>query len=189
MVSGIVLVKLQGDRINDAAQEMLDIPGVTEVYSVAGRYDLAVVVRCADNEALAETVTGRLLKTPGIRDSETLIAFRTYSRTTSNASSASGWKRTEASATPRRSAQRSWCAVRVRRESADARPCCIRCRSRLRSCATLVPTHRWVTWRLSRGLGGPRSRAGWDLPLDGDAQKGGGPVDKCQHGSTEVASR
>ena len=38
------------------------------------------------------------------------------------------------------------------------------------------------------GLGGPGSRAGWDPPLIGDAQKGGGPVDSDKHGLMEVAS-
>ena len=54
--------------------------GVSEVYSVAGRYDLAVIIRVKDNEGLAEIVTDRMLKTEGITDSETLITFRVYSK-------------------------------------------------------------------------------------------------------------
>jgi DNA-binding Lrp family transcriptional regulator len=54
--------------------------GITEVFSVAGRYDLVAIIRVKDNEALAELVTDRMLKVEHIIRSETLIAFRAYSR-------------------------------------------------------------------------------------------------------------
>ena len=56
-----------------------DMGGVTEVYSVSGRYDLAAVVRVKDNEPLAELVTSHMLKVEGILKSETMVAFRVYS--------------------------------------------------------------------------------------------------------------
>ena len=80
MVSAVVLINVEHDRINEAAQALADIDGVAEVYSVAGRYDLVAVVRAADNDGLAELVTGRMLKLADIRGAETLIAFRIYSR-------------------------------------------------------------------------------------------------------------
>ena len=80
MVSAVVLLSMQRDRINEAAQEMIVLDGVTEVYSVAGQWDLVAVVRVKDNDALAELVTGAILKVPGILRSETLIAFRVHSR-------------------------------------------------------------------------------------------------------------
>ncbi len=80
MVSAVVLINVEHDRINEAAQALADIEGVAEVYSVAGRYDLVAVVRAADNDGLAELVTGRMLKLADIRGAETLIAFRVYSR-------------------------------------------------------------------------------------------------------------
>jgi len=80
MVSSVVLLSMERDRINEVAQQLVAMEGVTEVYSVAGQYDLVAIVRVKDNEALAELVTGRMLKLDGIRRSETLIAFRVYSR-------------------------------------------------------------------------------------------------------------
>lgn len=80
MVSAIVLLSVQRDRINAVAEELAAMEGVSEVYSVAGQYDLVAMVRARDNEALAELVTGRLLPVGGITRSETLIAFRVYSR-------------------------------------------------------------------------------------------------------------
>jgi DNA-binding Lrp family transcriptional regulator len=80
MVSALVLLNMERDRINEVAQQLVAMEGVTEIYSVAGQYDLVAVVRVRDNDALAELITGRMLKLPGIQRSETLIAFRVYSR-------------------------------------------------------------------------------------------------------------
>lgn len=80
MVSAVVLLGLERNRINEVAQELVALDGVTEVYSVAGQYDLVAVLRVKDNDALAELVTGKMLKIAGIVRSETLIAFRVLSR-------------------------------------------------------------------------------------------------------------
>ena len=80
MVSGLVLLSLERDRISDVASELVAMAGVSEVHSVAGQYDLVAVVRVRDNEALAELMTDRMLKVKGIVRSETLIAVKVYSR-------------------------------------------------------------------------------------------------------------
>ena len=80
MVSAVVLLSMERDRINEVAQELVGVDGITAVYSVAGQYDRVVMIRVADNEALADLVTGRVLKLQGIMRSETLIAFRVFSR-------------------------------------------------------------------------------------------------------------
>lgn len=80
MVSAVVLLKVERDHINDVATELAELRGITEVYSVAGRYDLVAILRVPDNDGLAELVTNRMLMVEGILDSETLIAFRVFSR-------------------------------------------------------------------------------------------------------------
>ena len=80
MVTALVLLNVARDKVNEVAEKITDMEGVTEVYSVAGRYDLAVVVRVKDNELLADVVTKGIRKVDGIEKSETLIAFRVYSR-------------------------------------------------------------------------------------------------------------
>ena len=80
MVSAIVLLTVERDKINSVADTISDIEGVSEVYSVAGRYDLAAIVRVKANEDLASVVTEHIRKVGGITSSETLIAFRVYSR-------------------------------------------------------------------------------------------------------------
>ena len=80
MLSAIVLLTTERDKTNKVAQALADAEGVSEVYSVAGRYDLAAIVRVKDNDALAEVVTEHIRNIQGITSSETLIAFRVYSR-------------------------------------------------------------------------------------------------------------
>ena len=80
MVSAIVLIECQKGMINQAAEALADLKGITEVYSVAGRVDLVAVIRVADNEQLAEIVTNHLLTISGITRTETLIAFRVFSK-------------------------------------------------------------------------------------------------------------
>jgi DNA-binding Lrp family transcriptional regulator len=80
MVTSIVLLTVERDKINRIAETIREMNGVTEVYSVGGRYDLVAIVRVQNNDQLAELVTGRLLQVQGIKSSETLIAFKVFSR-------------------------------------------------------------------------------------------------------------
>ncbi len=80
MVTAIVLLQVERDRINAVAEELSGIDGIAEVYSVSGPYDLVAMLRTKDNDELADVVTNKMLKVQGIVKSETLIAFRAYSR-------------------------------------------------------------------------------------------------------------
>ena len=80
MVSAIVLLRVERARINEVAEQLAELPGVSEVYSVGGRYDLVAILRVTDNRALAELVTEKMHAVEGITDTETLIAFRAYSQ-------------------------------------------------------------------------------------------------------------
>lgn len=80
MVSGIVLLNTKRGQINNVAEELAQMDGVSEVFSVGGQYDLVAIIRVRDNDALAELVTEKMLHIEGITRSETLIAFRVFSR-------------------------------------------------------------------------------------------------------------
>ena len=80
MVAAVVLMNVERDQINEVAEKLAAMDGVSEVYSVAGRYDLVVVLRVKTNEQLADLVTSKMLKLKGIKQTETLIAFRAFSR-------------------------------------------------------------------------------------------------------------
>ena len=80
MVSAIVLIECEKGMVNETAETLAGFKGITEVYSVAGQVDLAAVIRVPDNESLADIVTNKMLQVDGIARTETLIAFRVYSR-------------------------------------------------------------------------------------------------------------
>ena len=80
MVTAIVLIKAERKSINELAQKLFKMSGISEVYSVSGRFDLAAIIRVSDNEKLADLVTNHMLKLKGIINTETMLAFRTYSR-------------------------------------------------------------------------------------------------------------
>ncbi len=80
MVSAIVLLTVARDRITPLAEQLADLPGISEVHSVAGKYDLVAIIRVSDNEQLAHLVTEKIRALDGIEKSETLIAFRVYSK-------------------------------------------------------------------------------------------------------------
>ena len=80
MITAFVLVHTAADRIPETAQAIADIDGVAEVYSCAGDVDLVAVVRVREHEELADVIAGQLSKVEGVRDTDTHIAFRSYSR-------------------------------------------------------------------------------------------------------------
>lgn len=79
-VRAIVLIKARTDQVTGLAQALVEVAGVTEVFSVAGQYDLVALIHAKDNEGLADIVSDRIRRLGGITYSETLIAFRTLSK-------------------------------------------------------------------------------------------------------------
>ncbi|HLX89884.1 MAG TPA: Lrp/AsnC ligand binding domain-containing protein [Acidimicrobiales bacterium] len=81
MLHAFVLIDAEPARIASLAEELAELPGVTEVYSVAGGVaDLVAVVRVHRHDDLVDVVTGRIDTLEGIESSTTLVAFRAYSR-------------------------------------------------------------------------------------------------------------
>ncbi|SDB80130.1 AsnC family protein [Raineyella antarctica] len=80
MVTAIVFVNAETDRIPEVAQEIASLDGVTEVYSVTGNIDLVAMVHVRELDDLAAVVSDRLNKVEGIIETETHIAFRAYSK-------------------------------------------------------------------------------------------------------------
>ena len=80
MVNAIVLLNVEREKVNDVAEALVDLKGVSEVYSVSGRYDLVAIIRVKDNDELADTVTNHMRKLDSILNTETMLAFQAYSR-------------------------------------------------------------------------------------------------------------
>ncbi len=79
MVTAIVLLDVERGKVNDVADALAGLPGISEVHSVAGRVDLVAMIRVSENEALADLVTNEIQQVEGITDTETLIGFRVHS--------------------------------------------------------------------------------------------------------------
>ena len=79
MVTAIVLVNIEHGQFDRIAEALVALKGVTEVYSVAGQFDLVAILRTPNNEGIADIVTHRILAVPGITHTQTLMAFKVYS--------------------------------------------------------------------------------------------------------------
>ena len=80
MITAIVLIQATAESIPEAAQAIADIDGVQEVYSCAGDVDLIAAVHVAAHEDLADLIPAKIGKVPGVLNTDTHIAFRSYSR-------------------------------------------------------------------------------------------------------------
>ena len=80
MITTIVLVQADPKGIPVCATALAAIEGVAEVYSVSGAWDLVAIVRVPDLEKIATVVTQEFAKVPGIQRTQTLTAFRQYSK-------------------------------------------------------------------------------------------------------------
>ncbi len=80
MITAIVLIDCATDSIPEVAEALANLPGVSEVYSVAGDVDLIAIVRVREFDEVAEVIAAGISKTPGVINTDTHIAFRSYSR-------------------------------------------------------------------------------------------------------------
>ncbi|HOW67694.1 MAG TPA: Lrp/AsnC ligand binding domain-containing protein [Candidatus Paceibacterota bacterium] len=80
MATAIILLKVDHKKVTGTAEKLLDIPAVSDVYSISGRYDLLAIIQCDSVDMIESVITDHLLKTDGIVDSETMFAFRSYDK-------------------------------------------------------------------------------------------------------------
>lgn len=80
MITSIILLNVERHQINDAAEQIADIAGISEVYSVTGSYDLVAIARVKTNDDLSELVTNHLVKIDSVTHTNTMLAFRAYSK-------------------------------------------------------------------------------------------------------------
>ncbi|GAB4100073.1 Lrp/AsnC ligand binding domain-containing protein [Sinomonas halotolerans] len=80
MITAFVFIRTDTTQIPEAAEKISAIPGISEVYSVTGEWDLIAIARVREHEELADVVADRLSKVEGVVETTTHIAFRAYSR-------------------------------------------------------------------------------------------------------------
>lgn len=80
MVTSIILLNIKRSKVNEVAEKLASMAGISEVYSVTGNYDLVAIVRVKTNDDLADLVTGGLVKVEGIENTDTMLAFKAFSK-------------------------------------------------------------------------------------------------------------
>ena len=80
MITTIVLIRAEPSSLPKTAQRLAEIDGVTEVYSVSGDWDLVAIVKVPEYDRIAHVVTETFPTVPGIQRTQTLTAFRAYSK-------------------------------------------------------------------------------------------------------------
>jgi DNA-binding Lrp family transcriptional regulator len=80
LITAIVLLRADVHSIPETGQAIAELPAVSEVYSVAGPWDLVAIVRVRNQEELGNTITQQIDKIPGIAASETLLGLQVFSR-------------------------------------------------------------------------------------------------------------
>jgi DNA-binding Lrp family transcriptional regulator len=81
MKFAFVLVKVEPGRLEEVAAAVMEIDGVSEVHSVTGPFDLLVKLYAPGYDDFGDVIPDRLQRVPGIRDTETMLAFRAFKTT------------------------------------------------------------------------------------------------------------
>jgi DNA-binding Lrp family transcriptional regulator len=78
MKAAFVLVKCELGKVEQVANLVMEIEGVSEVHSITGPHDLLVKLYAPSYDDFGDVIPGRLQKVPGIRETETFLAFRAF---------------------------------------------------------------------------------------------------------------
>ena len=80
MVTAIILINVERPQLKNVIENVLALDGVTEVYTVAGEYDLLAIVRVSDNNRLSDIIADKMPHDiKGITHTKTLIALKSFS--------------------------------------------------------------------------------------------------------------
>ncbi len=81
MVTGIILANVERNKLSKVIEEIINIDGVSEVYTVAGEYDIAVIVRLKNNAELSEIIAGKMAHDiAGIIHTKTLVSLSSMAK-------------------------------------------------------------------------------------------------------------
>jgi len=77
---GIVLISAEREALNVLGGRLAELDGVSEAWSVTGEWDFVAVIRVDEQEQLADVITGKLARLPGIVKTYTMVAFEVFSQ-------------------------------------------------------------------------------------------------------------
>jgi DNA-binding Lrp family transcriptional regulator len=77
---GIVLISAERDALNVLGSRLAELDGVAEAWSVTGEWDFVAVIRVDEQQQLADVITSKLARLPGIVKTYTMVAFEVFSQ-------------------------------------------------------------------------------------------------------------
>jgi DNA-binding Lrp family transcriptional regulator len=80
MTTAVVLIRAERDALRTLGGELAGVEGVAEAYSVTGEWDFVAIVRVGRHGELADVVTAKLARLPGIVRTYTMVAFEVFSQ-------------------------------------------------------------------------------------------------------------
>ena len=80
MITAIVRINCEMGKVPEVAEQLVNLSGVAEVYSVAGDFDILAIVRVREYEAIGNLVAEKIAGMPHVTKTLTHMAFRCYSR-------------------------------------------------------------------------------------------------------------
>lgn len=80
MLTAIILIHAEKDKINKVAEQLTELEGVSEVFSVSGDCDIIGIIRVTQAEDLSDIVTNKMAQIEGITKTDTKLAFKAYSK-------------------------------------------------------------------------------------------------------------
>jgi DNA-binding Lrp family transcriptional regulator len=81
MKAAFVLVKCELGRLEEVANALMELEGVSEVHSITGAWDLLVKLYAPGYDEFGDLIPDHLQRIPGVRDTETHLAFRAFKPT------------------------------------------------------------------------------------------------------------
>ncbi|HEX9049051.1 MAG TPA: Lrp/AsnC ligand binding domain-containing protein [Anaeromyxobacter sp.] len=81
MKAAFVLVKCELGRLEEVANALMELEGVSEIHSITGTYDLLVKLYATTYDAFGDLIPDQVQKVPGVRDTTTMLAFRAFKPT------------------------------------------------------------------------------------------------------------
>jgi len=80
MTHAVVLIKSTREGLSTLGGQLADVEGVAEAYSVTGEWDFVAILRVRDQQEVQKVVTGTFSELSGIKDTQTMVAFETFSQ-------------------------------------------------------------------------------------------------------------
>ena len=78
MKAAFILIRCELGKIEQVANSLIEIEGVSEVHSITGPWDLLVKLYAPNYDAFSDVIPRQVQKIHGIRETETLLAFRAF---------------------------------------------------------------------------------------------------------------